>query len=200
MFGGEIVEREQNVSVFGQFRDGFLVFHAVSFDEDIEGSICFGLRLGLPYVMQVAPGFGLHGFGHGILRTLPVLCNQQRCLAVDPNTSRRAPRNPGAPESRHPVADGQIRGVRKAVPLQVKEQLQPALGAFAVAVRQAQYFLAPPFVRANEDQNTLFFLHPGLKIHAICPDMDDAPGAEIAFLPAFIIRPPIRFEPRDGGG
>jgi hypothetical protein len=57
-----------------------------------------------------------------------------------------------------------------------------------------------PFVRADQHQNALLFLgHVRLEVDAVRPDVDDAPGAEIAALPALILVPPCRLEPRDRG-
>jgi len=47
MLGWEVIEGQEHVAVFGQFADGFVVFHAVGCDEEVEG------RLG------IHPGFGL---------------------------------------------------------------------------------------------------------------------------------------------
>ncbi len=66
MLSREAVEGEQHSPVFGQFPNRLVIFRAVGFHEEIEGGPGFGLRFRLPDIMQVALGFGLHRFGHGI--------------------------------------------------------------------------------------------------------------------------------------
>jgi hypothetical protein len=66
VLGWEIVEGQKYVAIFGQFRSGFFLFHAVGLNEKIECGVCVWLGFRLPNVMQVAFGFGLNGFGHGI--------------------------------------------------------------------------------------------------------------------------------------
>ncbi len=61
----------QCVTVFEtpMVRDRYTEFRtlpAVGFHEEIEGGPGFGLRFRLPDIMQVALGFGLHRFGHGV--------------------------------------------------------------------------------------------------------------------------------------
>lgn len=99
------------------------------------------------------------------------------------------------PEAKRTVTDGKIRGAFKTTPFEIEEQFSPTLGAFSVAVSEASYLLTTPLVRANEDQNALLFVHSRLEIHAIRPDIDNAPGAKIAFLPALVVIPPVCLEP-----
>ena len=40
-------------------------------------------------------------------------------------------------------------------------------------------------------------LHPGLQIHAVRPDVDVAPGREVAALPAVVLLLPLAGQPRD---
>ena len=44
------------------------------------------------------------------------------------------------------------------------------------------------------------FVHPGLEVDPVRPDIDDAPGAQVVLLPAFIILQPICLEPGNRGG
>jgi hypothetical protein len=89
------------------------------------------------------------------------------------------------PEPECSVSDGQFRGAGEATALQIEQQLAPALRAFAVAVGKAQNLLAAPFVGPDHDQNALRFLgHARLEVDTIGPDVDNAPGPEIAALPA----------------
>ena len=107
----------------------------------------------------------------------------------------------GRPEAERAVADGQLGIVLQAAALEIEQHLAPALGAFAKAVGHGQQFLAAVFVRSDDHQNALFFLsHPRLEVNAIRPDVEEAPAAEIALLPSFVVCPPIGLQPRDGLG
>ena len=101
----------------------------------------------------------------------------------------------GSPEANCAIADSKIGRVRKAASLEVQQKFAPVLGAFAIALREAEDFLAAPLIRADRHRNALFFLHSWLEIDAVRPDINDPPGAEVAFLPAFVILPPVCFEP-----
>src|SRR5208337_3575298 len=53
--------------------------------------------------------------------------------------------------------------------------------------------------RANHDKNTLLLiLEPRLQVDAVRPDVNIAPGREIALLPAFVFFGPPLLQPRDG--
>ncbi len=105
----------------------------------------------------------------------------------------------GGPEAKRAIADGQVRSTEKAPPLEIEQKFAPALGAFTISIGQAQDLLAAPVVRTGQHQDALFFFHSGLEIEAIRPDINDAPGAEIALLPALIILSPVGIETRNGG-
>ena len=66
MLGWEVIESQQCVSVLDQLGDRLAPFHTIGFDEEVEGDVCFGLCLGLPDVVQMAFGLGLHGFRHRV--------------------------------------------------------------------------------------------------------------------------------------
>jgi len=53
------------------------------------------------------------------------------------------------PEAKRTIANGQIGRTLETASLEIKEQLTPALGAFAVPIGEAQDFFAAPFVRAD---------------------------------------------------
>ena len=141
------------------------------------------------------------------MSTLPISCTRHRCSRVLPNTSRSAARSEraNATGSREPanggaVADGLLRGTGQPAALEVEQQLAPALRALTVAVGEAQNLLAAPFVGPDQHQNALFFLgHARLEMDPVCPDIDDAPGIEVAALPVLILVTPRRLEPRDRG-
>ena len=190
----EVIEGEQHVAVFDQFGCRPFVFHTVGLNEEFEGGIGFGLRFSLPDVMQMALGFGLDRLRHGI---------EHIAGSVEPAALfRRRAKDlaQGCPEAECAIAYSEIGRVVEAAPFEIEEQLAPALGAFAVVVRQAEDFFSPLLIRTDQHQNALFFFHSWLEIDTIGPDIDDAPGAEIAFLPALIIFPPVCFEPRNRRG
>ena len=58
VFIWQVVERQQRVP----FLDRLVPFHAVDCDEEVEGGVRLGFCLGLPGVMQMAPGLGLDRF------------------------------------------------------------------------------------------------------------------------------------------
>jgi hypothetical protein len=185
VFGGEVVEGEQLGAILDQLGHRLVVFHAVGLDEEIEGG--FGVSLVSACQMSCRWPLALGWMDFGMaFSTLLVLCTQHRCSRVVPNTSRSAAQKPRAPS---PMASSG--GLGQPTALEVEQQLAPALGALAVAVGQAQNLLVAPFVRADQHQNALFFLgHPWLEVDAVGPDVDDAPGTQIAALPALILVPP----------
>ena len=70
MFGREVVEGRQHVSIPGPSGDSLVVFYGVSCDKEINGRFSVDAGLGLPYVVpyvvQVAFGLVRHGFGHRV--------------------------------------------------------------------------------------------------------------------------------------
>ena len=74
------------------------------------------------------------------------------------------------------------------------------MGALARPVGEADQLLLAFGRRANDDKNALLLiLEPRLKVDAVRPDIDIAPGREIALLPAFVFSDPPFLQPRDGG-
>ncbi len=63
MLGGEVVEGEQRLAVFGQALDGLVVLDAIGFDERIQGSLGGVPGLRHPDVLQCTLGFGLQALG-----------------------------------------------------------------------------------------------------------------------------------------
>ena len=85
------------------------------------------------------------------------------------------------PEAERAVADGELRRHRQAAALEVKQQLQAALLALAVAVAQADDVLVADLVGTDDHQQALLVvLEPGLEVDAIGPEVDIALGREIA--------------------
>ena len=153
----------------------------------------FGLCLGLPDVVQMAFGLGLHGFRHrvqhvhGLVDPAALLPRRGKHLA-----QRR-------PEPQGTVADGQLGVLFQAAPLEIKQQLAPALRAFAEAVGHGQQLLVAIFIGAHDHQNTLFLLsHSRFEVNSIGPDVEKPPRTEVAFLPSLVVLPPVGLQPRDG--
>ena len=144
--------------------------------------------------MQMALCFGLNRLRHRV---------QHIAGFVEPATlffRRAKDLAQRIPEPQSTIANGKIRRMGKTAPLQIKQQLSPTLGAFAVAVRKADDLLAAPFIRADQHQNALFFLsHSRAEVDTVRPDVDEPARAEIAALPAVILVPPIGFKPRNCG-
>src|SRR5271157_6390055 len=73
------------------------------------------------------------------------------------------------------------------------------MGALARPVGEADQLLLPFGCRANHDKNTLLLiLEPRLQVDAVRPDVNIAPGREIALLPAFVFFGPPLLQPRAG--
>lgn len=62
MFRWIVIEGQQRIAVLDQLGDRLVPFHPMGFDEEVEGDVGFGLFLGLPDVVQMAFGLGLHRF------------------------------------------------------------------------------------------------------------------------------------------
>ncbi len=59
VLGGKVVERQQHVLVLDQFGVHLVVFHAVGFDEEVEGGFRVGSGFGLSDVVQLTRGLRL---------------------------------------------------------------------------------------------------------------------------------------------
>jgi len=144
------VKGQQRVPVLDQLGDRLVPFHAVGLFEEIEGGVGLGAGLSLPDVVQMALGFGLDGFGqriehvHGLVNPAALLLRRGKHLA-----QRR-------PEPESPIPDGQLGVLFQAAPLEIEQQLAPALGAFAEAVGHGQQFFAAILIRPDDHQNALF--------------------------------------------
>lgn len=56
MFGGEVIEGQKIVAILDQAFCGAVVFHAIRFNEEIEGGFGIGLGLGHPGIFQLSLG------------------------------------------------------------------------------------------------------------------------------------------------
>ena len=103
------------------------------------------------------------------------------------------------PEAERAVGDREFRPDRQPAPLQVEQQLAPGLRALAHPVDQADQLLPAFRRRADDDQQALRrVLQPGLHVNAVGPEVDVAPGRQIALQPARVLVRPGAFQPRDG--
>ena len=55
------------------------------------------------------------------------------------------------PEAQGSVSNGEIRRMREAAPLQIKQQFTLTLRAFAVAIRKANDLFAAPLIRPDKN-------------------------------------------------
>ena len=95
-----------------------------------------------------------------------------------------------------PVADRDLRRDGEASRLQVDQQLAPALRSFPHAHLEADQFLAALGRGADDDQHAGgAVLHARLEINTVRPNVDVAPGREIAALSAIIFAGPFLLEP-----
>ena len=107
-----------------------------------------------------------------LLKTLAVLCTQQRWPRVFGHTSSIACQKPSAPS-----ATGEFRRHGKPTPFQIKEQLLPGLRTLAHAVDQANELLLTLRRYTNDDQQALrIVLEAGLHVDAVDPEIDIALG------------------------
>ena len=102
------------------------------------------------------------------------------------------------PEAERAVADRDLGRDGQPAPLHLDQQLAPALSALPDAHLEADEFLPALGRRADQHQHALgLLLHAGLQVDAIGPDVDVAPGREIAPLPALVLGLPFGREPGD---
>src|SRR5215207_6065722 len=97
VLGREVVEGKQRIAILGQAVDRLGVFDAPGFDEGVESDERLLLGLGHPDLLQrLAFACWLLG---SLLRTLAVLCTQQRWPRVFGHTSSTACQKPSAPSA-----------------------------------------------------------------------------------------------------
>jgi hypothetical protein len=85
--------------------------------------------------------------------------------------------------------------------LQPDQQLAPASGALTGAGLEADQLLLALGRGADDHRHALGLrLHPRLQVDAVGPDVDVAPGRQVASLPALVLAPPVALEPGDHRG
>ncbi len=125
---------------------------------------------------------GWTDFG-SLLSTLPVLCTQQALFARRPVDLAQS-----LPEAERPVAGGECGRDREAAALEIEPHFAPGLGALAVAPGDfggnGQQLLPAILIGADDDQDALLVvIQPWREVDAVGPEVDKAPGREIAPLP-----------------
>jgi len=189
----EVVEGQQLVAVFHQLAHGLLVFHAVGFDEEIEGGSCLLLGLSHPDVLQIHLRLFVQGFGHGTQNVRRLVDPASLLARVGKDLAQCRP------EPKRAVADSQFRGHRQAALLQSLQQVAPAVRVLAEPVRDRQDILLAVFVSADNHQHTLAIaVQAGCEVDPIRPDVDIALGLQIALAPGLVLVPPGRLQARDG--
>src|SRR3954451_21501120 len=129
--------------------------------------------------------FGCWLFG-SLLRTLAVLCTQQRLLACGrPQLAERLPK------AKRAIGDGEFGRDRQTSVLQIEQQFTPILRAFARTVGKAEQLLFALRRRADDHQDALFgVFKTGLQVNAIGPHVDVAFGRQIALAPMLVLVEP----------
>ncbi|MCA3437947.1 MAG: hypothetical protein INF48_11585 [Rhodobacter sp.] len=145
--------------------------------------------------MQIALCLGLHGVRQRVQhvhRRVGPASLFARC-GEDPAQRR--------PEPKGTVAEGRLRVLFQAAPLEIGEQAAPALRAFAKTVGYRRQFLAALFIGTGDQWNALFFRsHSRPEANAIRPDAEEPPLAKVAPQPCVTVRPPAGLWRRDGPG
>ena len=195
MLGREVEEGQQGVTVPGQALGRLGVFRPILVDEDRDG--CFGRRSRRSRGDLADVGLHgiLNGFRHlveqvgGLVQPAPLVAGGGQ------NLVERLPETEGA------VADRDLGRDGEPAPLHVDQQLPPALGAFPHADLKPDQFL-PAFRRgSDEDKHALgLVLHPGLQVDPVRPNVDVAPGRQVAALPAIVFGLPLGREAPDHRG
>ena len=103
------------------------------------------------------------------------------------------------PEAECAITGGELGWRDQAPSLEIEQQFEPALGALAVAVAQADDVLVADLVGTDDHQQALLVvLEAGLEVDAVGPEVDVALGREIASRPALILLGPARLQSRYG--
>lgn len=102
------------------------------------------------------------------------------------------------PEPKGAVADGQFGILFQAPAPEIQQEFAPAFRAFAEAVGHRQELLTAIFIGPHDHQNALlFFSHARFEIDAIGSDVEEAPMAQVPFLPSLAVVPSVGLQPRD---
>ncbi len=152
-------------------------------------------RLGHPDVLQCPLGLRLQALRQ-LVQDVRGFVHPAALLA-----RRRPDLAERLPEAERAVGDGELRGDRQTAPLQIEQQLAPVLRALAGAVGEADQLLLALRRRADNHEHALLLVfEPRLQIDAVGPDVDVAPGRQVALLPARVLVDPNLLQPRDRRG
>src|SRR5437868_9122942 len=132
-------------------------------------------------------------FGN-LLRTLAVLCTQQRCSRVVGHSSPSAFQKPSAPSAT--ASSGAT-----ARPRFFKSSSSSILRALARAVGKAEQLLPALRRRADDDQDALLgVFKTGLQVNAVGPHIDVVLGRQIALPPVLVLVDPDLLQPSNSRG
>ena len=171
VFGGEVVEGEQRVSVLGQAIGGLVVFGLVLGKETIEGFLGIVAPLGHPDFSEIRLGPGLNRLWE-FVEDVHRFVNPASLMAGGAELLLQR-----LPEPQRAVADRELGRDRQTAAFQIGQKLGPGLGTLAKASLKADQLF--PALGRGADQNEdalLFDLRPGLQIDAVGPDVDVTPG------------------------
>ena len=132
VLGREVVDGEQHVAVLGQAGHRFVVLGARGLEEEVEGLLGHRAGLGHPDVLSVLLGAWLDGLRE-LVEHVGGLVHPTALLARRPVDLAQ-----GFPETKRPVAGGQLGRNRQAAALEIEQHFAPGLGALPVAVGDRQ--------------------------------------------------------------
>src|SRR6056297_268831 len=194
VLGRKVVEREQLVSIIDQAFAGLWVFRLERVDEQIEGGMRILAGLGLPYVVQHFPGFGLGALGK-VIEHIAALMHPAALLAgCRENVFQRRP------EAHGTIARSQFWSLQ-APAFEAEKYLAPALGAFPDAVFNGLKVLLSPCVDTDHDEHAKPIVGATqTTVNPVSPDIDPFVAAQVSLAPVIVFRRPLALEARDGVG
>src|SRR5438552_3382852 len=130
-----------------------------------------------------------------LLRTLAVLCTQQRCSRVVGHSSPSAFQKPSAPSAT--ASSGAMTRPRFCKSSRSSRQSW----ALSRAVGEPEQLLLAFRRRADDDQDALLgVFKTGLQVNAVGPHIDVALGRQIAIPPVLVLVDPDLLQPRNSRG
>lgn len=169
MFGREVVEREQPLAILAQHLGRLRVLGSVGNDELIKRLVRLRAGRRHPDRMQIGLGFRLHALGQTV-EHIRGLVHPAALLArgrVDLGERR--------PKTHRAVAHRQFRRHLQPAPLQMQQDLAPALGRFAITLFNRQQLLLAALVDAHDHQRAQRrVVGTNAEMDAIGPQVDPA--------------------------
>ena len=158
-----------------------------------ERGLGIGFGLGHPDLVQCPLGLGLQALRQLVQDVRRLVHPAALATGCGPHLLDRLP------EAERTVGDRQLRSHGEPAPPEVEQQVAPGLRALAHAVDQADQLLPAFRRRADDDEQALgVVLEPGLHMDAVGPEIDVAPGRQVALAPMGVLVRPGVLEPRDG--